>query len=180
MTSLVQRVGESAANAIEAFRKAARDFTAEYSWLQANPPAFVAAPEIWREYDSLLSRSRIIGGTLQAITKTIDAIVGTFWRTTGNDLAGIGLGAFPLVPVAVIAGGTATLISGITAIRKFRERMTVFNQLRASGTVPADEAWKRAAAAVQEPNTIERTVTNVAMVAGGVVILLMILKGKSR
>ena len=175
MASLVERVGAQAASTIEAFKKAARDFTAEYTWLQNNPPTFVAAPEIWRDYESLVNRSRIIGGTLQAVTKTIDAVVGAAWRTTGNDLAG--MGALPIIPIALVAGGTATLVAGIQAIRNFRERMKVFETLTREG-MPAAAAWKEAAKATTQPTTIERTVTNVAVIAGGVVILLMMLRNK--
>jgi len=176
VASLVERIGTSAANAVDAFKRAASEFTTEYAWLQNNPPPMVVSREAMREYDSLLSRSRAIGITLQGVTKTIDAVLGAVWRTTGNDLAG--MGAIPLIPVALVAGATATLISGVTAIRRFRERLKVFNEIRGRENIPADQAWKRAADAVAEPNTIERTVVRVAMVAGSVFLLALILRSK--
>lgn len=177
MSSLVQRVGQQAADAIEAFKNAARDFTAEYTWLQNNPPPMVVAPEIMREYESLLNRSRAVGGTLQAVTKTIDAVIGAVWRGTGSDLGSLGLGAFPLIPVALIAGGTATLIAGVNAIRRFREKLKIYNELRAEN-LPADQAWQRAAAATATPSVFGTLGRDVIFAVAGVALVALLLRNK--
>lgn len=177
MTSLVQRVGQQAADAIEAFKRAARDFTSEYEWLQNNPPPFVVAPDVMREYESVLARSRAIGGTLQSVTRTIDAVIGTIWRSTGSDLGSLGLGAFPLIPVALIAGGTATLVAGINAIRNFREKLKIYNELRTQN-VAADEAWKRAAAATATPSVFGTLGRDVIFAVAGVALVALLLRNK--
>lgn len=177
MASLIERVGEQAANAIEAFRNAAREFTAEYQWLRDNPPPFVVAPAVMREYESLLNRSRIIGSTLQNATRAIDAVIGSVWRTTGTDLAGVGLGALPLIPLAVVGGATAALIAGVNAIRRFRETMRVYNELRSQNVV-ADEAWRRAREATAEPSVFGTLGRDAIFAAAGVAVLIYLLRQK--
>jgi hypothetical protein len=152
MPNLIERVGSRAAEAIEKFREAAREFTAQYEWLRENPPAYVEHPDVWREYEGLMRRAKIAGTTMAAVTSTIDAVVGTVWRATGQDLAGVvrgnALGALPLIPIALVAGATATLLAIVRDVRNYRDRLRVYNELRGDG-VQSDEAWQRAKEATQ-------------------------------
>lgn len=177
MSALVQRIGAQAAANVEAFRNTAREFSAQYAWLQANRPPLVASPEIWAEYERLLSRSRVVGATLDTVTRAIDTVIGNTWRATGVDLAGIGLGALPVLPIALVAGGTATLVAGINAIKSYRERVRIFNELTRDGIAPS-QAWREAAAVTVKPHVAETVTGNLAFAAIGVAVIVMLLRRK--
>lgn len=156
MPGLVERVGSAAAAEIEKFKAAAAEFSTQYQWLKENRPPMVVAPGIMREYETLLSRSRIAGETMRRATQAIDAAVGAVWRTTGYDPGGAlgGLAGPWLIPIAIVSGATAALVSIARTIRVYRERMAVFTQLRSQGVEPA-AAWTRARAAVQDTGLIQ-------------------------
>lgn len=169
MTSLTQRVGSRAAAEIEKFKTAARNFGEAYSRLEASRPPMVVAPDIMADWERAYQRAGYLRNVVSQVTSSIDAAVGAVWRATGFDVAGLagmsGLGAPILIPLALVAGGTAALVAGTRQINATVERLSTYNRLVNAGVPP-----ERAAQQARGSTFIEQLGSNIvwpiAIVAG--------------
>lgn len=121
-------------------------------------------PELQAEYNALYSRGETIKKTIDYITRTVDSVTGFFSKAWGSasstfknffGLSGVparfspmagpgelqmyarpGLGALPLIPIAVIASAVALMGKWASDVYLFERKATEQKRIEATGASP--------------------------------------------
>lgn len=116
-----------------------------------------------REYDALMKRGVVIKTTVNRLTRAIDAGVGAYRYAVDKTSRGIenvvdfyrdnigwGLGAIPLIPVAVVGVASAAIVKWTSEAVILSRRIALYKTMRADG-VSAGAAAKRVNQIVKSP-----------------------------
>jgi hypothetical protein len=149
--------------------RAVADFQQRYALLSS----VSYGAKIARMNDNALSQE--YGNTLarmDQIKRAIDSIEGAWTRA--KEWAG--LGALPLIPIAVAAGVTATVIAGVSAMDSFFQRAGVAEIRKDNPGITFEQALVRYEKATA--STFEKTLdtAQLAMILAGAVGLYLLLR----
>lgn len=129
------KTAEASPGMLEAFKQRAGKFAQTFDYLSGKRSTVARHPTLRKDYTALMERGRFVRAAIEKVTGGVDAVTGWFKNVLG-EVDTQHLGFLPLIPVAVITAGTASIAKWMSDAFTFSRRLEAIERYEGKGMSP--------------------------------------------